>query len=167
MPDTKQPELSMERFSALVEAYGADLERFPARERAAASALALRSTEAQQLLAAARVFDSLLASARDDLPSVELEEKLARIPERYQQQRPSVRLLPFRSHARAGLAAAAAVLLGLASGQLVNSEAGAGDDTPISGEQADVASITFADGLFSDLTVDAAHSATSQEGAAE
>ena len=43
MADTKQPELSMERFEALVGAYGCDLDRFPLRERAAAKALVLRS----------------------------------------------------------------------------------------------------------------------------
>ena len=43
MADTKEPELSLERFGALVEAYGADFERFPLRERSAAKALLLRS----------------------------------------------------------------------------------------------------------------------------
>ncbi|MDB4972924.1 MAG: hypothetical protein JWN48_1265 [Myxococcaceae bacterium] len=153
MPGTKQPELSIERFGALVEAYGGNLDRFPERERTAAKALALRSKEAQELLAAARVFDSLLASARDDLPSVELEQTLARIPERFTQQRSSARLLPFRTHARAGFAAAAAVLLGLLSGQLATGEDSASsDETALSSAQADIAQVSFGDELFNDLT---------------
>jgi len=152
MADTKQPELSLDRFSALVEAYGADFDRFPPSERAQARALALRSRDAQRLLEAARAFDGLLASARDNLPTVALESVLDRIPERYTQERRGVRLLPFRSRPQAALAAAAAVLLGLLSGQL----AGDGGSEPFSNvdtvEQADIASLTFADDLFDDLT---------------
>lgn len=154
MPSTEQPELTMERFSALVEAYGGDLDRFPPRERAAAKALALSSREAQQLLAAARVFDSLLASARDDLPSPELERELRQIPARHAQQRSRVWLLPFRSHGRAGLLAAAAVLLGLLGGELAPADPGLemSDDPSMTGEQADIAAVTFGDLLFNELT---------------
>lgn len=153
MPGTEQPELTMERFRALVEAYGGDLERFPQRERASAKALALASREAQQLLATARVFDSLLASARDDLPSAQLENELSAIPFRHVQQRSRIWLLPFRTHARAGLAAAAAVLLGLLGGQLAPPESGPdGDDIGVTSEQADIAAVTFGDLLFGELT---------------
>ena len=148
----------MERFSALVEAYGGDLDRFPQRERAAAKALALSSRDAQQLLLAARVFDSLLASARDDLPSAELERELLQIPARHTQQRSRLWLLPFRSPARAGIAAAAAVVLGLLSGQLGPADVSGdgGDDASITSEQADLAAVTFGDLPFSELTNDGA-----------
>jgi hypothetical protein len=151
MPSTQQPELTIERFSALVEAYGSDLDRFPRAERTAAKQLALSDKQAQALLAAARVFDTLLASARSDLPSAELEQRLYEIPDRYVQQRPSIRLLPFRTHARAGFAAAAAVLLGLLGGQLDTGEPLTSEDS-VGSEQADIASLTFADDLFDDLS---------------
>jgi hypothetical protein len=156
MPGTEQPELSLERFSALVEAYGGELSRFPERERAAAKELLRSSREAQQLLAAASVFDSLLASAKLDLPSPELERELAQIPARFPQQRSKLRLLPFRTPARAGLAAAAAVLLGLLGGQLnpVDAPSTDSNDSLSTGDQADIAALTFADGLFDDLTTD-------------
>jgi hypothetical protein len=151
MADTKQPELTLARFGALVEAFGGDFERFPLHERAQARALALSSRDAQRLLEAARAFDGLLASARDNLPTVALEARLERIPERYAQERPAFRLLPFRSRPQAALAAAAAVVLGLLSGQLAT-DAG-GERSGLDGvEQADIASLTFADDLFDDLT---------------
>jgi len=149
MADTRQPELTLERFAALVEAYGGNVERFPAHERVAARALAQRSREAQQMLAGARALDALLASARAELPSMRLERELLKIPERHKQRRSSASVLPFRSRGRAALAAAAAVLLGVLSGGLSPSEGG---DDPTSVEQAEIASLTFADDLFEALT---------------
>jgi hypothetical protein len=158
MADTKEPELSLERFGALVEAFGADFERFPLRERSAAKALLLRSREAQQLLLAAQAFDGILASARENLPTVELEARLDTIPERFVQERAGGRLLPFRSRQQTVLAAAAAVLLGLLGGGYAPDGA-AEPNTPDSAqltsaesaEQTDIASLTFADDLFDDL----------------
>lgn len=154
MADTLEPELSLERFGALVEAYGADFERFPQRERAAARALARSSPDAQRLLEAARAFDGLLASVRGDLPHVELEARLDRIPERFAQERRSAALLPFRTRQHTWLAAAAAVLLGLFSGELAHEDdtTGGGAIDSSSVVQADIASLTFADDLFDDLS---------------
>jgi hypothetical protein len=151
MADTKQPELSLERFGALVEAYGGDLERFPERERVPAKALVLRSREARRLLEAASTFDELLASAREHVTRVDFETLLMRIPEQHAQQRTLISLLPFRSLGRASLAAAAAVALGLISGQL-------GSDTTevasagLSIEQAELSALTFGDELLDELT---------------
>lgn len=159
MADTKEPELSLERFGALVEAYGADFERFPVRERSAAKALLLRSRDAQRLLQAAQAFDGILASARENLPTPELEARLDSIPERFAQERAGGRLLPFRSRQQTVLAAAAAVLLGLLGGRYAPDEAEPSDTTDSaelasadSVEQTDLASLTFADDLFDDLT---------------
>ena len=160
MADTKQPELSLERFAALVEAYGADFERFPLHERSAAKALLLRSREARELLSAAQAFDTILAAARENLPTPALEARLDSIPQRFAQERARPRLLPFRSRQQTVLAAAAAVLLGLlgeryapddtleldATTQQVDGASADGAD------QADIASLTFADDLFDDLT---------------
>lgn len=148
MADTKRPELSIERFALLVEAYGSDLERFPTQERAAAKALVLRTPEARRMLEAARALDVLLASARDAHDTVELESALGQIPERHRQVRLGIVFLPFRSRRQAGIAAAAAVALGLLTGQFAS---GTATDDADEIEQASV-SLTFADGLLQDLT---------------
>ncbi len=147
MADTEQPELSLERFAALVEAYGSDLERYPLRERAAAKALVLHRPEARRMLEAARALDALLVSARDERDSLELETRLSRIPQRHRQVRVGIALLPFRSRRSAGLAAAAAVALGIVTGQFVPNATDDGDQLePAS------ASLTFADDLLQDFT---------------
>ncbi len=146
MSDTEQPELSIERFQALVEAYGGDIERFPQRERAGARELLRRDEAAKKLVQAARAFDSVLEEARLDVtPS--LMERLSSIPREYTQAAPVARLLPFRSTRTTWLAAAAAVLLGLLGGEYVSYEDGANVVS------ADVSALTFADDLFDDLTV--------------
>ena len=160
MADTKQPELSLERFAALVEAYGAEFERFPLHERPLAKALLLRSREARELLSAAQAFDAILAAARKDLPTLELEARLDAIPQRFAQERVRARLLPFRSRQQTVLAAAAAVLLGLLGeryapddGVEVDSTTQSVDSTSVDGATStDIASLTFADDLFDDLT---------------
>lgn len=156
MADIGQPELSSERFQALVEAYGGDLERFPAGERVRAKALVLRSPEARRMLEAARAFDALLEEARDAGPDIMLSQALLEIPERHAQSSRGL-LLPFRSRKMAWLAAAASLGLGALSGQAVPA---AEEETTA---QAEVTALAFADQLFEEL---AGQSAT-QEGGAE
>jgi hypothetical protein len=141
MADTEQPELSLARFQALVEAYGGDVERFPQRERAGARELLRRDELAQRLVQAAHAFDAVLEEARLDL-SPALVEKLSAIPSQYAQSAPVLRLLPFRSARQTWLAAAAAVLLGLL-GEYASEEP--------SHDSADISALTFADDLFDDL----------------
>lgn len=148
MTDTRQPELSLARFEQLVEAYGGDIDRFPLRERVAAKALVLRSQEARRVLDAARALDALLASARERASSPQLEAALAAIPETYVQERhKGAAILPFRSRLMAGLAAAAALALGIWSG-------GTGGDEELDDlvEQAEIASVAFSDELFMELS---------------
>ncbi|HEX5657225.1 MAG TPA: hypothetical protein VFX59_08515 [Polyangiales bacterium] len=142
MADTEQPELSIERFQALVEAYGGDVERFPLRERAGARELLRRDAAAQRLVQAARAFDSVLEEARLDV-SPAVIDKLSAIPHQYKQNAPVLRLLPFRSARQTWLAAAAAVLLGLVREY-------ASDEPAV--DSADISALTFADDLFDDLT---------------
>jgi hypothetical protein len=146
MADIRQPELSLERFEALVEAYGGDLERFPSQERARAKALVLRSRDARRLLEAAHALDVLLEDARDGAPSIALEQALLEIPARHRQASRGVILLPFRSRKLAWLSAAAALALGAFSGRALPE--GSGDETV---EQADIASLAFADELLEEL----------------
>jgi hypothetical protein len=143
MADTEQPELSIERFQALVEAYGGDLERFPQRERAGARELLRRDAAAQRLVQAARAFDLVLEEARLDV-SPALLERLSAIPRQHAQGASVVRLLPFRSAKQTWLAAAAAVVLGLL-GEYAS-------DQP-SYDGADLSALTFADDLFDDLAL--------------
>lgn len=148
MADTREPELSMERFEALVEAYGADLERFPKLERAGARALVVRSSEARRMLEAARALDQLLASARADLPlapSARLRAQLASIPDRHPaaSARERASVLPFRTRTRAWLAAAAALALGVLSSRATEDVS---DEEP-----GDVSDVAFADDLFEEL----------------
>ena len=151
MADTQQPELTLERFEALVAAYGGDFARYPERERAGAEALVTRSREARRIFEAAGAFDALLRSARAELPPrMELVARLGNIPATYAQTRSVVSLLPFRTRSRAFLAAAAAVLLGVAGGRAVP----AADDDALRVAEADVSSLGFLDELLDDLTLD-------------
>lgn len=154
MTDTKQPEPSLERFGALVEAYGSDIERFPEPERAPAKSLVMRSREARRVLEAARAFDQLLEAARERVDCVELESALKRIPLRHRQEASLLGLLPARSFGWASFVAAAVALLGFLSGQLgeVASEGAEVGETSARVEQAELASFVFSDELFSELT---------------
>lgn len=148
MADTEQPELSLERFRALVEAYGGDLERFPKSEREAARELLQRSDSARALVDAARTFDQLLFDARHDTAPSALIERLGQIPAQHTQRGRVVRLLPF-SGKQTWLLAAAAVLLGVLGGNYSDSELSASvlDNAP-----SDISSLAFADDLYDDLT---------------
>jgi hypothetical protein len=61
------------RFAALLEAYGADIARWPQEERLAAHAYAETAPEAAQRLAEARTVDALLAAIPEPRPSTRLE----------------------------------------------------------------------------------------------
>jgi hypothetical protein len=145
MADTEQPELSIERFQALVEAYGADIERFPQRERAGARELLRRDEVAQRLVQAARAFDAVLAEARLELSS-SLVERLGAIPREHVQDAGGARLIPLPTARWTWLAAAAAVLLGVLGGHYASEER--------SGSlSAELSALTFDDDLFDDLAM--------------
>lgn len=142
MADTRQPELSLARFEALVEIYGGDLDRFPEAERGAAKALVLHSKEARRALDAARALDALLESARVESTSLELEQRLAGIPAQHAQR---VRLVfPFGSRKLGFLAAAAALALGVFSGSVR-------EEADVRGLDRDEVALAFADELFQEL----------------
>lgn len=69
-------EITLERFAAIVDAYGASPMRWPVDERGAAEALLAVSAEARALLADARMLDGMLASAPVEAPSGALVERL-------------------------------------------------------------------------------------------
>lgn len=69
-------EITLERFAAIVDAYGASPMRWPVAERGAAEALLAASTEARALLSDARMLDGMLAVAPVEAPSAALVERL-------------------------------------------------------------------------------------------
>ena len=72
--------MSLERFAALVEAYGGDLDRWPEAERFAAISFAGRSEEARTLLSDAHGLDFLLSRLdAPPVPSAALRERVAEL----------------------------------------------------------------------------------------
>ena len=68
--------MTLERFKAILEAYGGDDKRWPAAERDAARTFAASSSEAQRLLADARMLDRLLDGAASSPTSRALEDRI-------------------------------------------------------------------------------------------
>jgi hypothetical protein len=70
--------LTLRRFKALVDSYGADLQRWPPQVRGDAQALLGASLEARELLAEARRLDAAIeANARDDAALWQRREEAA------------------------------------------------------------------------------------------
>jgi hypothetical protein len=68
--------MTLERFSALAEAFGADMRRWPEADRAAARALAQDSAPARTRLAEADALDAALDLSRVASPSPELRQRI-------------------------------------------------------------------------------------------
>ena len=114
--------MKLERFRTLVDAYGADPARWPARERGPAEALAAGNAEARALMDQAAALDRVLARAVPAAASPDLRDLIRRATQSVPQQRtlgiaeivaswlPGRRLWPNL----AGLAAA--LMLGVALG---------------------------------------------------
>jgi hypothetical protein len=138
--------MSLERFEALVDAYGAQSDRWPDEERSSALALLSDSAPAQQALHGATALDDLLDNLLDDAPVEEpsaalRRQILAAAPERQptwleRLDRLSEQLWPFtpRWQPATGLAAAAA--FGIVVGPMV-------PDTAAASEPVDVAELAF------------------------
>jgi hypothetical protein len=107
--------MTLERFSAMVEAYGARPERWPEAERAAALGLLERSPEAAAVRAAAARLDGLLDHVPTAAPSDALVARvLAGAPAQTARRRPAGRHGAAR-RSRARLVAAAAVTFAAAA----------------------------------------------------
>ncbi len=80
---TDRPHMSLARLQAMLEAYGAQPERWPADERDAARALLARSPQAQRWREVSAQLDAVLDLAPADAPSPALLERiLAAVPRR-------------------------------------------------------------------------------------
>jgi ferric-dicitrate binding protein FerR (iron transport regulator) len=79
--------LSIERFEALVAAYGADLARFPAKEREAAERTLASSERARELFTREAALDVALVALPEPEVSRNLARRLAEVPLRSPQRR--------------------------------------------------------------------------------
>ncbi|OQY54690.1 MAG: hypothetical protein DRR08_04495 [Candidatus Parabeggiatoa sp. nov. 2] len=73
---THKTQMTRERFSQLLDAYGGDAKRWPIEERAAALLLVEQSEEARRLQQSALALDSLLDSVQISQPSTKLRQRI-------------------------------------------------------------------------------------------
>ena len=99
-------ELDFDRFQAILDAYGASPDRWPAEERAPASKLLARSADAKRIHAAAEHLDSVLDSAVPPPLDAAFAERIRGLPRREPETASAIRRSGF-----AALARIAAVLL--------------------------------------------------------
>ena len=126
--------MNLNRFQALIDAYGADAERWPFGERDAAEALLEESGAARAILSEARTLDALLADAPPTVVSPLLKNRVLDIPDEHHQQwirsdaRHSFRLgLSFFLPRVAGFALAAYMGF-IVGGSLVNTQQYSGEE---------------------------------------
>ena len=111
---TPHPDMPFERYLELLDAYGANFDRWPAQERCAAERLVLESEQARQARRDAEGLDQLLAQAPSVEPSDILRARVADIPNH---DRPrGIRRSRWVRTVGPKLALAAAALLGIAAG---------------------------------------------------
>lgn len=109
--------MGLERFQELVDAYGADPQRWPQAERVAAEALLAAEPQAQLIQKAAAELDALLGSVVMPDPSEVLRHRVLRAAPR----KPAViGRLGWVSGAGWAAAAAAGVLVGVSVGEQIN-----------------------------------------------
>jgi hypothetical protein len=114
---TTQRPMDHQRYLELLQSYGANFERWPTEERAAARRLWLASRDAQQARREAEALDQWLDQSPALEPSEELKARILEIPERHHALHPLF-WWPFATVLRPTLAFAAAALLGIATGSV-------------------------------------------------
>ena len=100
------PELDLDRFQAIVEAYGASPDRWPAEDRTRALSLLAHSADAKRIHAAAERLDTVLDSAAPPPPDAAFAERIRGLP-----WRPPEAASAYRESGYAVLRRIAAVLL--------------------------------------------------------
>ena len=108
-----KPQMDLQRFEELAEAYGGQLEHWPEPERHAARALLNDSPHAESLLRRAAGLDELLHTVDVDEPSPTLMARVRSIPARFEAQSS---WWPFQSVWRPMLALVTSLALGVLSG---------------------------------------------------
>ncbi len=115
--------MDLARFEQLLDQHGADVARFPERERSAASALLAADPRARRLLAQAEALERGLQSMTTPEPSAALRRAVAEIPLRHPQPAPAAAAfgwLPLRSAWALAASAALMLALGALSGALAS-----------------------------------------------
>lgn len=74
--------MNIARFQHLAEAYGAEIERWPAADRAGARSLLARSDEARRALAQARILDAFLSLGEPKVSDAQVERVMASLSSR-------------------------------------------------------------------------------------
>lgn len=140
--DDESTVMDLERFEVLLDAYGAEPDRWPDDERAPAAALLERSEAARALLEGAAELDALLGEVPDEAPSAQLRRQvLAAAPAPPQSwlerlDRLTERLWPFTPRWQPASALVAAAILGLVAGAQL-------PDAGVESETVDVAELAF------------------------
>lgn len=145
------------RVRALLEQYGASLERFPEAEREAAAALIAQTPSLQALQAQVAELDAWLAAPTPTGPSADLRRRVAEIPLRY--PRAPARgflglVLGGRLALRLSAAFVIAATLGVASGLALADEFSARTQTIATDDEGweELETLAFSDSLlFEDL----------------
>ncbi len=151
---TDEPSITLQRFEALAGAYGADFDRWPEQERAAARRLALASLPAREILRAAAALDAALDDVPVPSPSRELWERVAAIPQTQARSAAIDLHLSRRTAFATALGLAAAAVLGLVVGNLaptprVEGQTAANGAT--SDDWVELTELAFAEDLQEDL----------------
>lgn len=144
MSQPPKTNITLERFETLLDAYGAEPERWPSAERAAAEALLESDARAQALHQAALTLDAHLEHVEVDEPSARLRAQVLEIPIRHPRAH-GVLHAPRYSGWRLSLLALVPCVLGFFSGALWLNHADTGEDDTWN----DVAQMAF----LSDLDV--------------
>lgn len=103
------PELDLDRFQAILDAYGASADRWPAEERTPAFKLLAHSADAKRIHAIARRLDSVLDWAAPPPLDAAFAERIRALPRRKHEPASALRQSAFAPLARI----AAVVLVGL------------------------------------------------------
>lgn len=127
MSQPPKANVTLERFEALLDAYGAEPERWPSAERDAAKALLESDARAHALHQAALALDSQLERVEVDEPSARLRARVLEIPIRHPREH-AVLHAPRYSGWRLSLLALVPCVLGFFSGALWLNHADSGED---------------------------------------
>jgi predicted anti-sigma-YlaC factor YlaD len=116
--------MTLDRFSQLLDAYGAEPSRWPAHERAIGELLVAGDARARALQNTASMLDAHLDAFEVAEPSAHLQARILEIPIRHQPQRARFRLAGWQLAALALVPCA----LGFVSGALTSDNGDAQDD---------------------------------------
>lgn len=116
MPDRETDRMTLARFGEIVEAYGVDPVRWPAKERAAAEMLRAGSDDARRLHANAAALDTLLNLSSAPVPSPELMARVLVGADRPRRRSVFAGFWPFETIWRPASAFAMAATMGIVLG---------------------------------------------------